>query len=75
MIRNKNIIKKMGTTFTEKDGSLSEKILSALEAGSIKGGDLRGDRTAAIVIKEEENVDLSVDSSESPLRDLEKTMK
>ncbi len=50
--------------------SLSECIVEALEAGAKEGGDRRGNRTAALLVKGEENVDIGIDASSHPLKDL-----
>lgn len=51
-------------------GSLSKCILQALEAGANMGGDQRGNQTAALLIKGNENIDIGIDASKYPLKDL-----
>jgi len=56
-------------------GNLGEKILNALEAGHQKGGDARGDRSAAMLIVGKPEpydriVDIRVDYSRHPIRKL-----
>ncbi|ADX81751.1 DUF1028 domain-containing protein [Sulfolobus islandicus] len=72
----------------ESKGKIYEKILRALKAGESKGGDRRGKQSAAIIVvktvdKSEKEidplivgkyVDLRVDDSQDPLKDLERLL-
>lgn len=54
---------------------LAERLLGALRAGDEAGGDRRGRQAAAlVVVGEDEPVDLRVDDSRTPLRDLDRLL-
>ena len=74
MLKSVDTVNEMGNCFEKREGTLLEKIYSALKAGAENGGDVRGNKTAAIAIKGDKNVDLDVEYSETPLRDLEEMM-
>lgn len=74
-LKNKDTLLKMANSFGENSGDFLDRVLKAMEAGRDAGGDKRGNRTAAILIKGRENVEAGVDESETPLRDLKKKLK
>ena len=47
------VVTEMERAFLETDGSLAERLVSALEAGQAAGGDSRGQQSAAIVVERE----------------------
>ncbi len=69
MLRNEKTVSNMVETY-EEGGRFSKRILNAIEAGANAGGDRRGNRTAAIVVRGERNLDIEIDVSESPVEDL-----
>ena len=77
------VINSIAEAFLSSEGELAQRILSALKAGHDKGGDLRGDKSAAIIIHGPTKyspyynviLDIRVDYSEDPLLDLEKILK
>lgn len=69
-LKTNETLSKMASSFLESDESPLRRILKAMEAGRDAGGDKRGNRTAAIVVKGSENLKISVDESKSPVRDL-----
>jgi uncharacterized Ntn-hydrolase superfamily protein len=64
----------MEVAFLSKaDAALSERLMSALEAGDIAGGDKRGKQSAALKVFEVDDypmVDLRVDESDEPIVEL-----
>lgn len=73
----------MDKTFQSAEGSLSERMLLALEAGEATGGDIRGRQSAALLVVrgrptgnswEDRLVDLRVDDSKEPLVELRRLL-
>lgn len=69
----------MVDTFAQTDGSLSERLLKALDAGQDAGGDRRGKQSAAIYVVKEKGgylqandrfIDLRVDEHHDPIKEL-----
>ena len=69
----------MAKAYRESRGDLLERLMTALEAAQAQGGDIRGKQSAAILIVpgttqgqpwREKKVDLRVDDSPTPLKDL-----
>ncbi len=75
MLQNKKTVSNMVNKFSEEDGEISIRILKALEAGAKTGGDRRGNQTAAIVLKGEENLRLEIDKSNTPIQELKEEIK
>lgn len=68
-------------TFEEETGTLSERLLAALDAGQAAGGDRRGMQSAAIYVVKEKGgylqandryVDLRVDEHVNPIKELKR---
>lgn len=73
MLKTKQTVLAMVKDFERSDGSLSFRILRALKRGAELGGDRRGNRTAALVVSgEKEEVDIGIDSHQTPVRELER---
>lgn len=68
-LKNEKTVSRTVEVF-EQEGVFSQRILNALEAGARSGGDLRGNRTASLVVRGDENLNIDVDLSESPVEDL-----
>jgi len=73
----------MDKAFRSAEGSLSERMLLALEAGEATGGDIRGRQSAALLVVrgrptgnswEDRLVDLRVDDSKEPLVELRRLL-
>lgn len=71
MLRDEEVVLRMAEAF-EGEEELSEGILKALSAGSRAGGDRRGERSSALVIRGEEEVDVRVGRSRNPIAVLRK---
>lgn len=76
---DKQTVEAMASVFTETEGTLAERLLSALDAGQDAGGDSRGKQSAALYIVKEKGgyggfndrfVDLRVDDHPDPIKEL-----
>ncbi|WP_313894256.1 DUF1028 domain-containing protein [Psychrobacillus sp.] len=74
----------MKSTFLQAQGSLAERLLAALLAGDVAGGDSRGKQSAALLIVKENGsyggyndkfIDLRVDDHGDPVRELVRLLK
>jgi uncharacterized Ntn-hydrolase superfamily protein len=84
MMLNNTVWNAMATAFKTMQGTLSERMLSALQAAENEKGDIRGKQSAAILIVKGEStgnswedvlMDLRVDDHKNPLVELERLMK
>jgi uncharacterized Ntn-hydrolase superfamily protein len=78
------VVKAMAKVFEETDGELAEKLMAALIAGQEKGGDSRGQQSAAILVVRKNGgysgfndryIDLRVDDHERPIEELHRLLK
>jgi len=83
MISNK-VWPAMATAFENSKGQLAERLLAALEAAQKAGGDIRGKQSAALLVVKGKStgkvwadrlVDLRVDDSTEPLKELGRLLK
>lgn len=74
----------MEKTFVNAKGSLAERLLKVLEAAQMKGGDIRGKQSAAIIVVkakssgkpwEDRIVDLHVEDHPTPVKELKRLYK
>ena len=81
---DQHTVEAMKTTFKQREGSLAERLLAALHAGDIAGGDSRGKQSAALLIVKENGsyggyndryIDLRVDDHEEPVQELARLLK
>jgi uncharacterized Ntn-hydrolase superfamily protein len=77
LLSGKRVIENMAETFSETEkNDLADRMIEALEAGLKAGGDRRGNRSAAIIVRREEgirpfsSVDLRVDDHDNPVKEL-----
>lgn len=77
-------VKAMADTFKSAEGELAERLLSALEAGQMAGGDKRGRQSAALFVVKENGsyggyndhyIDLRVDDHPTPIQELKRILK
>lgn len=77
-------VETMESTFLQTQGSLAERLLSALLAGDTAGGDSRGKQSAALLVVKENGsyggyndryIDLRVDDHEEPVQELSRLLK
>ena len=74
MLANDNVIAAAAAAFAETSGSLVDRLLAAMLAGELAGGDQRGTRSAALLVHGSQDypeADCRVDLSPTPLADLE----
>ena len=73
LLASEDVIKEMAKAF-EKGHTFVEKLLLALEAGKEAGGDIRGERSAALLVTPYEaigrSLDLKVDDHPDPVKEL-----
>ncbi|UCC33998.1 MAG: DUF1028 domain-containing protein [Candidatus Bathyarchaeota archaeon] len=72
MLVRKDVVRSMAEEFKLSRGDLSWRMTRALKAGSESGGDRRGEKSAALIIISEKEVQirLAVDSHETPIEEL-----
>ncbi len=72
-------VQAMAQTFTETEGSLAHRLVTALYAGQLAGGDRRGQQSAALLVVKEAGgyggyndryIDLRVDDHPEPIKEL-----
>ena len=80
----RNVLKKMAEDYEKTEGDLADKLINALFAAEDEGGERRGKQSAALLIKSEElksigdynnYIDLRVDDSLSPVRELNRLLE
>jgi uncharacterized Ntn-hydrolase superfamily protein len=81
LLTGKDVIHAMRLEFEEANGTLAERMLSALHAGQQAGGDKRGKQSAALLVVKEgwgyggltdRFRDLRVDDHPSPIKELQR---
>jgi len=84
ILAGEGVIKAMARTFEFANGSLAERLLSALEAGEYAGGDKRGRQSAALLVVRDKGgyagfndrfIDIRVDDNAMPLIELRRLYK
>lgn len=79
-VTSQQVWEAMGGVFASTEGSLAERLVSALEAAEAEGGDWRGRGAAAIVVvpaqgeRWERIIDLRVEESPEPLAELRRLL-
>ena len=81
---DQHTVEAMESTFLQTQGTLAERLLSALLAGDTAGGDSRGKQSAALLIVKENGsyggyndryIDLRVDDHAEPVQELSRLLK
>ncbi|KGP92178.1 major pilin protein FimA [Pontibacillus chungwhensis BH030062] len=76
---NEETVTEMASAFESGKGSLADRLLQALQAGQMAGGDKRGKQSAALLVVKENGgyggfndrfIDLRVDEHEEPIHEL-----
>ncbi len=72
LLAGKEVIIEMAKAFERGKEEFEEKLLLALEAGKKAGGDIRGERSAALVTasKIKKSLNLKVDNHKDPIKEL-----
>lgn len=83
LMLNNTVWDAMANAFETTEGTLAERILAAMKAAQIEGGDMRGQQSAAILIVKAKStgkswqdtiMDLRVEDSDHPIDELERLM-
>ena len=78
------VIMAMGKMFEETEGELADRLMAALFAGQEKGGDKRGQQSAALLVVRKNGgyggfndryIDLRVDDAEKPIDELQRLLE
>ncbi len=78
------VVKAMGKAFEETEGELADKLMAALFAGQEKGGDTRGQQSAALLVVQagrgyggfnDRYIDLRIDDAEKPIKALQRLLE
>lgn len=84
ILAGEDVVKAMGKAFEETEGELADKLMAALFAGQEKGGDTRGQQSAALLVVQENSgysgfndryIDLRVDDAKKPIEDLQRLLE
>lgn len=84
LLVSENTVNAMKEVFLQNEGSLAERLLAALHAGDIAGGDKRGRQSASLLIVKENGsyggytdryIDLRVDDHADPVKELARLLK
>src|SRR4029077_7920805 len=80
---NSNVWPAMSNAFKETRGALAERMIASLEAGQNAGGDVRGKKSAAILVVkpvatgriwEDRYIDLRVEDNPEPIKELKRLL-
>ncbi len=83
ILASEAVVKAMGKAFEETEGELADKLMAALFAAQEKGGDSRGQQSAALLVVQENSgyggfndryIDLRVDDAEKPIEELQRLL-
>jgi uncharacterized Ntn-hydrolase superfamily protein len=83
MLESDEVWQAMGPAFERTQGDLAERLMAALEAAELAGGDVRGRQSAALIITSGDRVenvwegrliDLHVEDSPRPLEELRRLL-
>ena len=84
ILTGEDVVVAMGKTFEETNGELADKLLTALIAGQEKGGDKRGQQSAALLVVRKNGgyggfndryIDIRVDDATKPIQELQRLLK
>ncbi len=78
-----DVVNAMGKSFEEANGELADKLLNALMSGQEKGGDKRGQQSAALLVVRKNGgyggfndryIDIRVDDAAKPIEELQRLL-
>lgn len=84
ILTGEDVIKAMGATYEKTEGELADKLVASLISGQEKGGDKRGQQSAALLVVRKNGgysgfndryIDLRVDDAENPINELDRLLK
>jgi uncharacterized Ntn-hydrolase superfamily protein len=72
LLKNDKVIKSMAVEFENSSGNLALRMAKALKAGSESGGDKRGEKSAALIVAGDNDVEVNliVDFHENAVQEL-----
>jgi len=83
ILAGEKVVKDMASAFETTEGLLADRLMAALEAGQLAGGDTRGEQSAAILVVKEGRgwggfsdrwIDLRVDDHKKPIAELRRVL-
>ena len=83
ILADEEVVNAMGEVYEVTDGELADKLMAALIAGQEKGGDKRGQQSAAMLVVRKNGgyggfndryIDLRVDDAEKPIEELQRLL-
>ena len=84
ILTGEDVVEAMGKAFEETNGELADKLLAGLIAGQEKGGDKRGQQSAALLVVRKNGgyggfndryIDIRVDDADKPIQELQRLLK
>lgn len=84
ILAGEDVVKAMGKAYEETEGELADKLMAALFAGQDKGGDTRGQQSAALLVVQagrgyggfnDRYIDLRIDDAEEPIKELQRLLE
>lgn len=72
LLKSDKVLESIAVEFESTGGSLAWRMAKALEAGSVSGGDKRGEKSAALIVANSSEIilNLRVDMHENPVQEL-----
>lgn len=83
ILAGEDVVKAMGNSYEEAEGELADKLMAALFAGQEKGGDKRGQQSAALLVVRKNGgyggfndryIDIRVDDAVKPIEELHRLL-
>ncbi|MFW6117754.1 MAG: DUF1028 domain-containing protein [Thermoproteota archaeon] len=77
LLAEQEVVESMAQEFEDSEGGLARRMIRALEAGRNRGGDRRGEKSAALIVvsMEEVEVKIRVYVHDSPIEELHRHLK
>lgn len=84
ILTGEDVVEAMGKVFEETNGELADKLLAGLIAGQEKGGDKRGQQSAALLVVRKNGgyggfndryIDIRVDDADKPIQELQRLLQ
>jgi uncharacterized Ntn-hydrolase superfamily protein len=84
ILAGSRVVESMARAYEDADGELADRLLQALVAGQVAGGDRRGQQSAALLVVREKGgyegysdryIDLRVDEHPAPIEELRRVFK
>jgi len=77
LVTRKEVVNRMAKEFEGSSGDLAWRMSRALKAGSESGGDMRGEKSAALIVVSSEKVEaeIKVDMHENPIEELRRRLR